>query len=868
MRSLVLAVLFTALVAFAATRGFSTRHALHAPILARTGEASAERFAAPRLQRGRRGPAARTSGNAAQADPIGFAEPTMVGINGDGFELDLRADPATPSTIYSAAPGASSANTSWIWKTTDSGKTWRWVEAAAPLNGKVQSSTPPCQGGGDTEVAIDLHHHLYFNDLSGAGGVPLEFSTGRSDDGGNTFVCDTAGVPDPGVDRQWYAMIGDPTLNGGDQVDQNTVYLTNDIIAHGTDGCVGGNELVMYRSPIPTLFGVPTPNPAAGRTFGPHFAISCDEGIMGNDEVSPVATTRAENGTMTLLTPVHHVFLAHPSSALKKIYVSRCFPVRFGPATANTSDPSGLRCVDKTVASNLGTTGANFPTIAIDAAGNVYVVWEETAPGNRTLLEFSYSLNEGETWSTPVSLPTNAPSHVVGGKELGGPLNTNVFGWPVAGDDGRVDVAFYATNATGSTPDSANGYYSLWLTQSLNAHDPAGPTFSDPVLASEHFVHKGTMNTLIGGQAGDRALGDFLQVRMGPQGEAEVSYADTNNATHADTPHAMFAHQISGPSLLSSIGTVSIAGLTPLNSVTDPAGEGMYQAAGVSTANIPNLDITGSSVLSVPKGPTPTSACPSTADAGCYRVELDVANMSLAGPPTPDTDQDVRWLTQWLAPSTSEALGGKNFFVYGESYQGGALQCWTGQNDEFSTFFSLVYPGTTQITNAASCVMNAGAGGGVVITVPKSLVTVAGAIDDTLHQVRAATVTGVQQANSDPTGLFNEIDGAQTYDAISAPTAVSVVAASAHRRGSVVVVRWRTGVETALAGFNLYRRSGSGPFRRVNRTFIAAKRLGQAEGARYELDDRGAQPGGRYVYRLQLVSRSGSVSWYELGRLE
>jgi hypothetical protein len=212
---------------------------------------------------------------------------------------------------------------------------------------------------------------------------------------------------------------------------------------------------------------------------------------------------------------VHHIFVAHDNAALNKILVGRCIPVPFGPATANTSGPSGLRCVDKLVANLSGTTGANFPAMTIDAAGNLYVVWEETAPTAKTLLKFSYSLDEGETWSTPIALPTNAPSNVVGGKELGGPLNTNVFGWPVAGDDGRIDVAWYGTNATGATPDVANGYYSLWLTQSLNAHDPAGPTFSAPILASEHFIHKGTMNTLIGNQSGDRALGDFLQVRMG-----------------------------------------------------------------------------------------------------------------------------------------------------------------------------------------------------------------------------------------------------------------------------------------------------------------------------------------------------------------
>src|SRR6202035_4786963 len=160
--------------------------------------------------------------------------------------------------------------------------------AAAPLNGKVI----PCAGGGDTEMALDPAGRLYFNDLS------LDnFSVSRSDDQGRTFLpCNSAAVPDGGVDRQWYALDGDPTAGG-------SLYLANDEVGSGSVQCgstTANNVLVMYRSPVAGAAAA-----TAGLQFGAPFRItqpgSCGEGIMGNDEVDPVATTTGQtvNGRVT-----------------------------------------------------------------------------------------------------------------------------------------------------------------------------------------------------------------------------------------------------------------------------------------------------------------------------------------------------------------------------------------------------------------------------------------------------------------------------------------------------------------------------------------------------------------------------------------
>jgi hypothetical protein len=222
----------------------------------------------------------------------------------------------------------------------------------------------------------------------------------------------------------------------------------------------------MYRSPLPGA------GATAGVEFGPANKVtrdlSCDEGIMGNDEVSPVATTTGKlvNGQPTTLpSPVRHVYVVHDDASFTKIAIGRCFPVAFGPVLPDVSDPSGLNCDDLPVA-DLGApgtvkTGGDFPTLAIDKSGNLYVVWEQAPVVNGkagdTALEYAYSTNEGRTWSTPITVPT-------------GSLANNVFAWVAAGDDGRVGISWVGTTAhvdpnggpqgcSSGGPDAVDGWW-------------------------------------------------------------------------------------------------------------------------------------------------------------------------------------------------------------------------------------------------------------------------------------------------------------------------------------------------------------------------------------------------------------------------
>ena len=690
-----------------------------------------------------------------------FGHPVISGIGGTGFEADLRLDPSNPNRLYTSVPGTLSADTSWIWRSLDGGRTFKWIPNATALEGKVAA---PCGGGGDTELGVDVQGRLYFCDLTLA-----NFSTARSDDFGSTFTCSSTGVPDAVVDRQWYAFDGDP-LTGG------SIYLTNDEVAQSPLPCgattnVGQNVLVMYRSPVTGA------EPTAGIQFGPANKITpqtgCDEGIMGNNEVSPVATTLGQpngmGGYVTLPGAVKHIYVIHDDALLNRILISRCFPVPFGAPVANVSDPSGMNCVDLPVA-NLGTTtktGGDFPTMAIDKAGNLYAVWEQ-APINAggmvvgdTVLKYAYSTDQGNTWSSPMQVDTSGSPF--------GTLHTNVFAWIAAGDDGRIAIAWYGTPGApafpSNGPDScgANCDWSLWMTQSLNAHS-ASPTFSAPVQASEHFIHRGSIQTLIGAQTGDRTLGDFLQARVGPQGELQISYSDSNSIDEAFAPHAMYVRQNGGPGLFAASSPVNITGLTPFNSSSDPTGDGKYEVNGLSNASMPQLDILSSTLHKIT-----TSPC--SVVAPCYEVVMTLNNLSLAPTTAQDPDPDLVWSTQWLIPSTTDPNGGKNFHVYAESLNGAALQCYVGENAAIAVGggVSLTYPGGATALPAANCRSTLGPNGTITIDVPVSMVTEAAPLDRLLHEVTTSTMTLTARANTAPSVggigglLFNLIDVAQTY---------------------------------------------------------------------------------------------------------
>ena len=685
-----------------------------------------------------------------------FGQPTISGIQGMGFEQNLRLDPTNPNRVYTSAPDSATSDTSWIWHSEDGGKTFKWVPAGVPTQGKVVS----CPGGGDTELAVDSVGHVYFADL-----YLINFAAARSDDHGTTFHglpgtdCNPTAVPDAVVDRQWYATDGDPT-NGGN------IYLASNEVGRDQPVCgssnQGNNVLVLYRSPLPAGGSLAGIQFAPGHEITTAFRPACSEGIMGNVEVSP---------------KTHRIFVIHDNAFLDAVAIARCSTVSF------LTDPSGLSCVDLPVASFPGArTAGNFPQLAIDKNGNLYAVWEQAQIDDSgyvlgdTVLRYSYSTDEGGHWSTPITIPTPG-------------LHNNVYAWAAAGDDGRVDVAWYGTPSVandegdpicGRHPDDGaraqagntgtpvggpdavtNGLWSVYFTQTLNGH-AGSPTFTLPIQASEHYVHKGGMQTIVGGLCGQRWLGDFLQMRIGSKGEAHIAYADSNNLAGAFlATHAMYVRQNGGTSTSSASPIVSGDPIL-INAASDPAGDGRFDASGATSANMPNLDILDSSMSK------PAAADCNPAGTPCYRVKMTVSDLTNLAPAAGVAPGDtvLRWLTQWLVPASPDctdttlqspcASGGKNFHVYAESNNGADARCYFGENatapEGFTVGPMLTYPGTAEI----ACSVTRTAPGTITIDVPIAQVSLPNTapLDDTLYSVTASTMTQAQ-ATPDVPQFFN-----------------------------------------------------------------------------------------------------------------
>lgn len=116
----------------------------------------------------------------------------------------------------------------------------------------------------------------------------------------------------------------------------------------------------------------------------------------------------------------------------------------------------------------------------------------------------------------------------------------------------------------------------------------------------------------------------------------------------------------------------------------------------------------------------------------------------------------------------------------------------------------------------------------------------------------------VTAANGSFTDTFDRWDTHVYRFVVATPTAVGVSRFAARRTRSGVRLTWRTGSETAIAGFELYRERGRTRVRLAPRLIDAS---GGTAGRAYSWLAPRPPEGRDWTYRLRVVHTSGRRSW-------
>ena len=486
------------------------------------------------------------------------------------------------NNYWESGPWGTTTQNSFIHRSSDGGLEFH-------VDSPVGLRPDPGPGGGDTDITVDDQGNTYFVDLEAL----VNLGTSVSNDRGNTWRKNPTAVQNTAVDRQWYAIDNGTTSSA----DDNTLFLTFHETAVGT---------FIYSSP-----GSAGPTDPVGGLVWQNSSANAplplaSDATCGQPRFDPVnrnlysACNEGDHVRMTIghVAPGQRTGIVYHNVAL--------------PKSPGGGGPSHL-----------------FPALALDDGGNVYAAWIDDQDNN---VYYSYSTDQGQTWSTPARVNT-APSV------------TNEFLWAQGGSAGTLALAWYGTDAQGQPDD-----FPSWL------NDPQGSTgvkwfgyvgvitsasSLEPTVAQQRFTEKPMYYGQICNQGigctvsgGDRTMADFFGFSLDQQDAMRIVFNDVTSQHHG--AHLYEVRQL-GPKTLHG---KKLARATPSNPMADPASDAQwphYSPTGAGS-NQPQLDFTNLAV--------------SQPNAGTVRVRMTLSSLASLLPPPGKTS--AVWLTRFQALSTGD----------------------------------------------------------------------------------------------------------------------------------------------------------------------------------------------------------------------
>jgi hypothetical protein len=424
---------------------------------------------------------------------LSFAKPVYVtqGPDFQAAEPSIRVDRTDPhQRIWVVAPTGIGPDTRSLpggpesgdlfWYSDDNGKTWHYVTG--------NFGSPTIVGGGDTDVAPARGQQVF-----GTGLTLANTTLAVSCDNGATWHSNPISNTESAEDRQWIDVYDDRPRPA------NAPDFVMDY------GSFGPGHVIFHQVHAPNCMG-PFSGPAV-------------------DVTAPGCNTNPDNcyqwpGNLAIDERTGDVYVAY-NTFNDKIVVTRVD----GGASRSVSQGDVHPYVAERRRSD---TFDSFTVVAVDRAGNLYVVWSERHRHSRTTaIMLAVSRNEGVTWSKPVKV-NEAPQ-------------TTTFPWVVAGRAGRIDIVYYGTGAHGRSPEKVpdTAKWKVWMAQSLNAL-AADPSFTEAPATG--VIHKGSICTSgTDCKEGTRDLLDFFQVDVDAQGWANIAYTD--DFTTPPDPNSNDPHQ-------------------------------------------------------------------------------------------------------------------------------------------------------------------------------------------------------------------------------------------------------------------------------------------------------------------------------------
>jgi len=586
---------------------------------------------------------------------------------------------------WESGPFGTTTQNSWIHRSVDG------LDYHVDSPAELRPDLPP--GGGDTDIVVDDQGYAYFTDLEGL----VNLGNSVSNDSGKTWRKNPLTVENVAVDRQWLAVDNGTSAATAD----NTVFMAFHQSAVGT---------FIYSTPGSTgstdpVGGLVWQNSSAKAPLPLAADATC--GQLRFDRVNRNLYYACAEGGHVRLT-IGHVATGQRTG------------IQYRNVNAPTS-PGG------------GDVGHLFPSVATDEAGNVYIGWIDENDNN---VYYSYSTDQGTTWSTPVQVNS-------------GPAVTTEFLWAQGGDAGTVSFAWIATDVAGQ-PDS----FPSWKVDPQGATKVkwygylsliTGAASKKPMLAQQPFtekpMHYGQIcNQGIGctASSGDRTMADYFGFNVDRDGAIRIVLNDTTSPHHG--AHLYEVRQIKGRTIAG--GTLNKP--TPSNPMPDAAGDAQFPHYGPTAAgqNLPQLDLTKVQLAE----PTP----------GTLRVQMTVASLASLLPPAGRTSSV--WLTRFQALSVGDhgEETYRIFYVGAQSTAGGAPQYFAGSttctNTDPGNCKVLQYPAQRPATGRIC-------GNTISVDVPLN------GLGQPVQGGRLYSVTALAVGrNNDSTDLYADVDAAPSFD--------------------------------------------------------------------------------------------------------